>query len=50
MVAKTKISAVAEIEIHGLMRLISPYLSHSTKRDQSKEMERIKEGHRISRQ
>ena len=39
---KTKISAVAEIEIHGLMRLISPYLSHSAKRDQSKEMERIK--------
>ena len=39
---KTKISAVAEIELHGLMRLISPYLSHSAKRDQSKEMERIK--------
>ena len=39
---KTKISAVAEIELHGLMRLISLYLSHSAKRGQSKEMERKK--------
>ena len=39
---KTKLSAVAQIEIHGLMRLISPYLSYSTKRDQSKEIARIK--------
>ena len=39
---KTKLSAVAQIEIHGLMRLISPYLSYSIKRDQSREMARIK--------
>ena len=39
---KTKLSAVAQIEIHGLMRLISPFLSYSTKRDQSKEMARLK--------
>lgn len=39
---KTKLSAVAQIEIHGLMRLTSPFLSYYTKRDQSREMSRIK--------
>jgi len=39
---RTKLSGIAQIEIHGLMRLISPYLSYSAKRDQSREMARIK--------
>ena len=39
---KTKLSAVAQIEIHGLIRLISPYISYSTKRDQSREIARLK--------
>ena len=39
---RTKVSGIAQIEIHGLMRLISPYLSYSAKRDQSREMARLK--------
>jgi len=39
---KTKLSAVAEIEVHGPLKLIAPYLSYSAKRDQSKEMARLK--------
>ncbi|HTY47948.1 MAG TPA: SRPBCC family protein [Methanomassiliicoccales archaeon] len=39
---KTKLSADAQIEIHGFMRLISPYLSHSTRKDQRTEIARIK--------
>lgn len=39
---KTKLTAVAQIEIHGMMKLIGPYLSYSAKRDQSKEIARLK--------
>ena len=39
---KTRLSAAVQIEVHGLMRLLSPYLSHRASRDGKAEFERIK--------
>ena len=40
--SKTKMSASVLIDTRGLMRLVSPFLSLSAKRDASAEFERIK--------
>ena len=39
---KTRLSASVQIEVHGLMRLISPYLSRKASKDGKTEFERIK--------
>ena len=39
---RTKLSAIAHINLRGVMTLFAPFLSFSAKRDQAKEMARLK--------
>jgi hypothetical protein len=39
---KTKLSAAVQIEVHGLMRLLSPFLSRKANKDAKAEFGRIK--------
>ncbi len=39
---RTKLSAAVSFQVRGLLRVISPYLSYSAKRDATAEFERIK--------